>query len=103
VCKEADKDCIDLKSVESAIEFTEYFRNSAKKVQLILNTTLVLENMPTDKNKLFEALPNEFSTSEGIKIAEAMSFSKDAFNRFLNEAKNGLLDNYRHGRYKKFI
>jgi len=103
VCKEADKDCIDLQSVESAIELTEYFRSSAKNVQLILNTTTVLENMTSDKVKLYEALPSDFATAEGAKIAGALSFTKDGFNRFLNEAKNGLLDNYRHGRYKKYI
>lgn len=103
VCKEADKDCIDLQSVESAIELTEYFRTSAKNVQLILNTTTVLENMTSDKVKLYEALPSDFTTAEGTKIAESLSFTKDGFNRFLNDAKNGLLDNYRHGRYKKYI
>lgn len=103
VCKEADKDCIDLQSVESAIELTEYFRTSAKNVQLILNTTTVLENMTSDKVKLYEALPSDFTTAEGAKIAGALSFTKDGFNRFLNDAKNGLLDNYRHGRYKKYI
>ena len=103
VCKEADKDCIDLQSVESAIELTEYFRTSAKNVQLILNSTMVLENMTSDKIKLYEALPTDFATAEGAKIAGALSFTKDGFNRFLNEAKNGLLDNYRHGRYKKYI
>ena len=103
VCKEADKDCIDLQSVESAIELTEYFRSTAKNVQLILNTTTVLENMTSDKVKLYEALPSDFATAEGAKIAGALSFTKDGFNRFLNEAKNGLLDNYRHGRYKKYI
>ena len=103
VCKEADKECIDLQSVESAIELTEYFRTSAKNVQLILNSTMVLENMTSDKIKLYEALPTDFATAEGAKIAGALSFTKDGFNRFLNEAKNGLLDNYRHGRYKKYI
>ena len=103
-CKEAtEKDCIDLQSVESAIELTEYFRTSAKNVQLILNTTTVLENMTSDKVKLYEALPSDFATAEGAKIAGALSFTKDGFNRFLNEAKNGLLNNYRHGRYKKYI
>jgi hypothetical protein len=103
VCEEADKEYIDLQSVENAIELTEYFRSSAKNVQLILNTTTVLENMTSDKVKLYEALPSDFTTAEGTKIAESLSFTKDGFNRFLNEAKNGLLDNYRHGRYKKYI
>jgi len=103
VCKEADKDCIDLQSVESAIELTEYFRTSAKNVQLILNSTMVLENMTSDKIKLYEALPSDFATAEGTKIAGALSFTKDGFNRFLNEAKTGLLDNYKHGHYRKYI
>lgn len=103
VCKEADKDCIDLQSVESAIELTEYFRTSAKNVQLILNSTMVLENMTSDKIKLYEALPSDFATAEGAKIAGALSFTKDGFNRFLNEAKTGLLDNYKHGHYRKYI
>lgn len=103
VCKEANKDYIDLKSVESAIELTEYFRKNGQKVHKILNSTSVLEDMPSDKNKLYEALPSDFTTAEGAKIAESLNFSKDSFNRFLNESKHVLLDNYRHGRYKKYI
>lgn len=102
-CKEAENDCIDLTSVEYAIELVEYFRKTSQYVQQILSSSAVLEALPSDKLKLYEALPSEFSTSEGAQIAEKFNISKQGFNRFLMDSKNGLLDNYKHGRYKKLF
>ncbi len=102
-CGEAEKECIDIRSVENAIEVVEYFRRSNQYMQKILDTTKTLEQLTTDKLTLFSRLPNDFSTQEGTKIAADLNMSPQSFKRFLAEVKNTLLDNYKHGCYKKLI
>ncbi|MDU1905825.1 MAG: DUF3987 domain-containing protein [Dysgonomonas sp.] len=103
LCGETDKDYIDLKSVEGAIEFVEYFKRTARKVQYIINSSDILEKLPMDKQKLYHALPREFSTSEGIKIATKFSISADSFKRMIGELKGELLENYKYGNYRKIF
>ncbi|HZL09716.1 MAG TPA: DUF3987 domain-containing protein [Prolixibacteraceae bacterium] len=103
LCREAEKECIDSVSVQGAIELVEYFRKTAHRVQSFIGYTTRLEKLPTDKVKLYHALPCNFSTSEGIKIASDFSISEDGFKRFLSDAKENLLDNYKHGHYRKLI
>ena len=94
---------IDQTSVEGAIAIVEYFRNSAKRVQEITNSPASLEQLPTDKSNLYNALPMEFTTGEGIKIAQKLNISVDAFKRFLADKKGKLFENVSHGSYKKMI
>ena len=101
LCNEADKEFIDIKSVEGAIELTEYFKRTAKKVQYIISSSDTLEKLPLDKQKLYHALPYEFSTAEGIKIASTHSISLDSFKRLIGELKGELLENYKYGYYRK--
>ena len=103
LCREAEKECIDSISVQGAIELVEYFRKTARRVQSLIGCTTRLEQLPSDKVKLYQALPHDFSTSEGIKIAADFSISEDGFKRFLSDAKENLLDNYKHGHYRKLI
>lgn len=102
-CGEAERECIDKTSVESAIKLTGYFRRTAQKVQDILNSSSRIELLTSDKAKLFHALPPDFSTGEGCLIAARFGISKDSFNRFLTELKGSSLDNYKHGKYRKII
>ncbi len=103
LCGEAKKDCIDATSVEGAIELVEYFRQTACKAHLIIDTTARFEQLPSDKVKLYHALPPDFSTADGIKVASTFSMSPDSFKRFLSDLKGNLLDNYKHGCYRKLI
>ncbi|MFI3306094.1 MAG: DUF3987 domain-containing protein [Rikenellaceae bacterium] len=102
-CGEAGKDYIDLTSVKSAIALTEYFRETMHYVRRIVNNSAALENLSSDKLTLFEQLPSEFTTKEGTKIAMELGFSQQSFNRFLAELKDNLLNNHKHGFYKKII
>lgn len=52
---------------------------------------------------LYNALPMEFSTSEGIAVAQKQNISIDAFKRFLADKKGKLFENVKHGKYKKLI
>lgn len=102
-CDESDKEVIDRTSVEGAISIVEYFRITAKRVQDITNSSAVLEQLPTDKFMLYSALPMEFSTSEGITVAQKQNISIDSFKRFLADKKGKLFENVKHGKYKKLI
>ena len=102
-CDEAERMEIDQTSVKGAIAIVEYFRNSAKRVQEITNSSASLEQLPTDKSNLYNALPMEFTTGEGIKIAQKLNISVDAFKRFLADKKGKLFENVSHGSYKKMI
>ena len=83
----SDKEVIDRTSVEGAISIVEYFRITAKRVQDITNSSAVLEQLPTDKFMLYSALPMEFSTSEGITVAQKQNISIDSFKRFFEDNK----------------
>ncbi len=101
LCGESGNELIDAESVRGAIALSGYFQNTAQRVQEILTISSRLEQMPTDKVKLYNSLPSDFSTGEGIKIATRFDMSEDSFKRFLNDVKGNLLDNYKHGRYRK--
>ncbi len=103
LCGEASKDSIDLVSVEGAIELVGYYQKTARKVQQIIASSATLEKLPSDKQRLYNALPSDFSTAEGIQVASQFSISADSFKRMLSDFKDGLLDNYKHGRYRKLL
>lgn len=102
-CDESDKVEIDSTSVKGAISIVEYFRITAQRVQGITNSSAALEQLTTDKYMLYNALPMEFSTGEGIAIAQKQNISMDSFKRFLADKKGILFENVKHGKYKKLI
>lgn len=103
LCGEAEKISIDRISVEGAIELIKYNQHTARKVQQIIGTTAILEQLTADKQLLYNALPPDFSTAEGIQVAAGFSISADSFKRILSELKEGLPDNYKPGRYRKLL
>lgn len=102
-CDECDKEEIDRTSVEGAILIAEYFRTTAKRVQDITKSSTSLEQLPKNRIMLYNALPMEFSTSEGIVIAQKQNISIDSFKRFLADKKGKLFENVKHGLYRKII
>ena len=68
-CGESGKEGIDCTSVEGAILIAEYFRTTAQRVQDITSSSASLEQLPKDRILLYNALPAEFTTSEGIAVA----------------------------------
>lgn len=51
----------------------------------------MLEQLPTDKLSLYNTLPVEFTTSEGITVAQKQNISADSFKRFLADKKENYL------------
>ena len=102
-CGESTKEQIDTQSIEGAIAIVEYFRTTALRVQQTLNAGELFKEIPTETRKLYDALPKDFSTAEGVQIAERFNMSRDSFNRFIKQYKDILLENYKRGFYKKLI
>lgn len=102
-CGEASKEQIEIHSIEGAIAIVEYFRTTALRVQQTLTAGERFKEIPTEARKLYDALPKDFSTAQGVQVAERFNLSRDGFNRFIKQYKNVLFEKYNRGFYKKLI
>ncbi len=100
-CGESNKQAVGIESVQGALKLVEYFKKTAFKVHSILTNTNPFDNLPTDKQNLYNALPETFTTSEGIRVAENKGVSKRTFKRFINDKK--LFERIRQGEYEKLF
>ncbi|MCD4697862.1 MAG: DUF3987 domain-containing protein [Bacteroidales bacterium] len=98
-CGESDKQAVSVESIQGAIKLTEYFANSAIKVHSIVSNTNPLDKLPTDKQTLYIALPDTFTTSEGVQVAESMGMAERTFKYFINN--RDLFTNPKRGEYEK--
>ena len=99
-CGEASKECIDRQSIEGAIELTEYFRRTSQKVQAII-TNYPLEHLSTAQKNIFKALPEIFTTAEGVAIAARNDIPERTFKEFLGRQNGVLFRREKHGVYNK--
>ena len=100
-CNESNKKAVSIESVQGAIKLVEYFKNSAVKVNSILSNASPLDKHPVDKQNLYKALPDSFTTEKGLQIAEGLGVAKRTFNYFLNEKE--LFTRISRGEYEKRI
>ena len=91
-------DKLQLATVERAIELAEYFRAQSLKVFDRLHNASPIEKLTADRRRLYEALPGEFQTKDGVKIAENLGMSERSFKRFLNES---VFERYARGKWGK--
>lgn len=96
-CGEACKESIDAESVEKAILLTEYFRMAALNVQSIMNE----ESLTTQQLAILRQLPHEFTTAEGLELADKEGMKERAFKDFLSRNIGILFKRERHGAYTK--
>lgn len=96
-CGEADKSEIDLVSVENAVSLVDYFKATATRVQGIIKDLSLTEL----QRAVIAALPDEFTTEEGIEIAVANTMAARTFNDFLKRFNGTLFQKVRHGVYAK--
>lgn len=99
VYHESDKKTIEVQSVEGAIALTEYFRDSVNKVVDIYGCDS--EKLSDIQKQLVAALPETFSTAEGIATAARFGVNERSFKRFLK--LDTLFRRERHGVYTKTI
>ena len=98
-CGEADRTNIDLLSVENAISLVDYFKSTAKKVHGIISEMSLTEQ----QRAIIAALPDCFTTEEGIAVARENGMPGRTFQDFLKRSVS--LGTYfqreKHGHYSK--
>lgn len=100
-CNGSDKQAVSIEAVQGAVKLVEYFKNSAVKVNSILSNASPLDKHPADKQNLYKALPDTFTTEIGLQIAEGLGVAERTFKYFLNE--KDLFTRLSRGEYEKRI
>jgi hypothetical protein len=100
-CNEGDKQAIEIEAVQGALQLVEYFKKTAIKVHSIISNANPLNKLPTDKQTLYIALPDTFTTSEGAQVAESVGMAERTFKRFLNDKV--LFKWIKQGEYEKLF
>ena len=96
-CGEGDKQAVGIEAVNGALQLIEYFRKTAIKVGGIISDPL--ENYANDKHELFEALPDTFTTGEGLEIAKGQGMITRTAERFFTDRE--LFNKESMGNYSK--
>jgi hypothetical protein len=100
-CNESNKQAVSIEAVQGAVKLVEYFKSSAVKVNSILSNASPLDKHPADKQDLYNALPDTFTTETGLQIAEGLGVAERTFKYFLNEKE--LFTRISRGEYEKRI
>ena len=95
--KEPRPSDIEDDDVAGAIELAEYFRGNALSVL----TCISEEKLNELHRTVYEHLTEEFSTADGIRIAERFGMKGHTFKMFLTRNLNTLFRRVRQGWYKK--
>lgn len=98
-CGVGDKKAVGVEAVNGAIKLAEYFMATGERVHTIISNINPLDKFPLDKRKLYEALPESFTTAEGLKISDLSNMPERNFKRFLNE--KDLFIRQSQGHYEK--
>ena len=88
---------IEKDDVAGAIELAEYFRSNALSVL----TCISEEKLNELHRTVYEHLTEEFSTADGIRIAERFGMKDHTFKMFLTRNLNTLFRRIRQGWYQK--
>ena len=98
-CGEADKTEIDLVSVENAVSLVNYFKATARRVQGIISEMSLTEQ----QRAVIAALPDDFTTEEGIRIAIENGMPGRTFQDFLKRSVSlgSCFQREKHGHYSK--
>jgi hypothetical protein len=100
-CNESTKEAVSIEAVQGAVKLVEYFKSSAVKVNSILSNASPLDKHPSDKQALYNALPDTFTTETGLQTAEGLGVPQRTFKYFLNEKE--LFTRISRGEYQKRI
>ncbi len=92
-----EKRAIDTDTVERSIRLTEYFRETAAKVQGIVEE----ESLTDTQVAVLSDLPDTFTTAEGIAFAAKNGMKERTFKKFLHDRRGILFTRDNHGSYSK--
>ncbi len=82
-CNDSWKDCISIDSIRGAIKLVEYFKTAAVQVRNTLKQDEAFQTLTMDKQRLFESLPDQFRTNEGIELAKQLGVPSRTFQYFI--------------------
>lgn len=97
-CSKSEYNLIDIEAVNGATKLAEYFKTTAIRIQSTISNEYSIEQLPENKRLLYEALPDQFLTDEGVIISKRFVHER-TFKRFLKE-KN-LFKKIEWGKYQK--
>lgn len=100
-CNESKMKHISLRSVKAALELIQYFSKTSMKAHSILSNSDPISKLPLMKQRVFNALPEDFKTSEGYKVALQNEMPNRSFDDFITNEK--LFLKVKKGFYKKII
>lgn len=92
---------VEAQTVERAIKAAEYFRAQSLKVFNRLHNSNPFDDLPADKRKVYEALPEEFKKKDGEVIAEKKGMPARTFRHWLKTGKGSLFESPRYGVWAK--
>lgn len=95
---DSEREHIEADTVERAILLIEYFRQTGLRVHGTLNST-AYDKLNTTQRKVYDLLPDLFTTKEGLNIAYSEGMPDITFKRYLQSAD--LFTKERHGQYSK--
>ncbi len=98
-CGESNKSAVGIEAVQGSLRLVEYFKRTAFKIHSIVSNASPLDKLPTDKQVLYNNLPDTFTTSEGLQIAKSLGIAERTFKRFLTNRE--LFYNPTRGEYEK--
>ena len=90
-------DTIEVEDVDGATMLAEYFRNNVLSVL----TCISEEKLNELHRSVYDNLNDEFSTADGIGVAERFGLKEHTFKMFLTRNLNTLFRRIRQGWYKK--
>ncbi|MFI3294218.1 MAG: hypothetical protein SNI70_11975, partial [Rikenellaceae bacterium] len=96
----AGREAIDIKSLEAAIALTEYFRGTAQKVLDFIYGS-EFDKLNEQQKTLVSALPESFTTAEGMVIALRCGVPERTFKRFIMTSP--LFRKEKHGYFIKVM
>jgi hypothetical protein len=97
LCGECEKEQVDTETVQRAILLTEYFKQTATRVQNLMNETA----LTSQQQSILFQLPELFTTAQGVEIAAGQGMKERAFKEFLCKNIGTLFQKDRHGEYRK--
>lgn len=102
-CNSSTSTTVGMESVKGALQLAEYFRRTALSINEANadSTSAPLRRLSAKERALYESLPSEFSTAEGVRISVCSGTSESTFKRFIQ--KKELFEKLEHGQYKKTL
>ena len=90
---------VRLEAMQGALKMLDYFEATARRVYFEIYEADEVDRLPPLKGRVYAALPEAFTTAEGMKVAGSMGMPERTFKRMLNDAK--LFRKDAHGKHVK--